>query len=290
MLEQILITGLTVSAVYSLLAIGFSLVFGVARIINLAHTALYMLAAYLIYMLTYLLGLGVLLSLMASIIVTTAIGAATYKSLIERIREHEITVIIVTVALALVIQEVMFIAFGARYHGIDSYIPGSTELLGVRVSNQHLLTLGVAAFCTAITSVFLFKTKTGLAIRVTAQDREIANLMGINVDAMCLTAVALAAALAAVAGAIVAPIFVVEPHMWMSPLVMVMAIVVLGGLGSIKGSFVGAFILGYAETLVVFLFPMGSFIKASVAIAIMVAVLLIKPEGLFGAVFEEERL
>ena len=108
MLEQILITGLTASAVYFLLAIGFSLVFGVARIINLAHTALYMLAAYLVYVLAYLLGLGVLLSVIASIIVTTAIGAATYKSLMERIREHEITVIIVTVALGLVIQEVMF--------------------------------------------------------------------------------------------------------------------------------------------------------------------------------------
>jgi branched-chain amino acid transport system permease protein len=95
--------------------------------------------------------------------------------------------------------------------------------------------------------------------------------------------------LAAVAGVIVAPLFVLDPHMWMHPLIMMLAIVVLGGLGSIKGSFVGAYILGFAETLVAFLIPMGAFLKGSVALSIMILVLLIRPEGLFGVSFEEER-
>jgi len=138
--------------------------------------------------------------------------------------------------------------------------------------------------------VFLLRTKLGLAIRVTAQDREIANLMGIDVNRMCVISVAIASALSAIAGAFVAPIFVVQPHMWMSPLVLVMAIVVLGGLGSIKGAFIGALILGFAETIVVFLAPNGSFLRESVAMVVMVITLLVRPDGLFGVAFEEERL
>lgn len=100
---------------------------------------------------------------------------------------------------------------------------------------------------------------------------------------------AIAVALAAIAGALVAPLFVLQPHMWMHPLVMVLAVVVLGGLGSIKGSLLGAFILAFAETLVVFYAPSGAYLKGAVALTIMLVVILIRPEGLFGVTFEEER-
>jgi branched-chain amino acid transport system permease protein len=138
--------------------------------------------------------------------------------------------------------------------------------------------------------VFLYKTNLGLSLRVTSQDREVANLMGINVKGICLLSVALAVSLAAIAGAVVAPSVTVEPYMWGNPLVMMFAAVILGGLGSMKGSFIGAFILGYTEVLVVFLIPAGSFIKGSVAMVIMVVILFLRPEGLFGIAFEEERL
>ena len=290
MFQQILITGILSSAVYFLLALGFALVFGVARIINLSHTALYMLAAYAVYTLINLASANVILSVVLSIIITTFIGIITYKFLVERVREHEVTVIIVTMAIALVIQELMLLFFTGRYYGIDSYIPGYVEILGIRVAYQHLLTLLVAIICSAFVSFFLLRTKVGLAIRVTAQDREIANLMGINVDRMCVIAIGIAASLSAIAGAFIAPIYVVQPYMWMSPLVIVMAIVVLGGLGSIKGALVGALILGFAETLVTYLLPNGSFLKEAVAMVVMIVVLLVRPEGLFGVVFEEERL
>jgi branched-chain amino acid transport system permease protein len=107
---------------------------------------------------------------------------------------------------------------------------------------------------------------------------------------MCLAAFGFAVLLAAIAGAVVAPIYSLDPFMWMHPLLMVCAIVVLGGLGSVAGSVVGALIMGYVETLVVFLVPMGSFVKTAVALMIMIAMLMIRPEGLFGVTFEEERL
>ena len=154
---------------------------------------------------------------------------------------------------------------------------------------QHLLALGLALVILVGVRLFLLKTRLGLAIRSTAQDREVANLMGMNVTHVAMATMAVSVGLAAATGAIVAPLMTVEPTMWMHPLIMMLAIVVLGGLGSIEGSFVGAYILGFAESLVVFLLPMGAFLKDSVALSIMILVLLIRPEGLFGVSFEEER-
>ncbi len=290
MFANILINGAITAGIYALLALGFSLIFGVAKIINLAHTAFYMLAAYFIFTFAYHLGLNAPLSATASIIITTAIGVGTYKLVIERIREHETAVLMITIALAIVFQESILLAFGSHFRSAPSFISGNVELLGVTVSIQHILTFGVVLVCLLGIWMLLSKTKLGIAIRAVAQDREIANLVGINVGTMCLITMAIAVALAAVAGAMVAPIWTIQPHMWMHPLVMVLAVVVLGGLGSLKGSFVAAFILGYTVTLVVFLFPTVSFIKEAIALTIMVAVLLIRPEGLFGVAFEEERL
>ena len=133
------------------------------------------------------------------------------------------------------------------------------------------------------------KTRFGLAIRATAQDRETANLMGMDEAWIAVTTMAVSVGLAALAGAIVVPLSVLNPLMWMPPLIMMMAVVVLGGIGSLKGSFIGAYILGFTEALVVFFLPKGSFLKLSVALSIMILVLLIRPEGLFGIAFEEER-
>jgi branched-chain amino acid transport system permease protein len=132
-------------------------------------------------------------------------------------------------------------------------------------------------------------TKLGLAIRSTAEDREVANLMGMNESRVAMITMAISVALAGFTGAVVVPLTTVNPFMWMHPLIMMMAVVVLGGLGSIKGSFFAAYILGFAEALVVFLAPMGAFLKDSVALSVMILVLLIRPEGLFGVAFEEER-
>jgi len=109
------------------------------------------------------------------------------------------------------------------------------------------------------------------------------------VNRVAMVAVALSVALAAVAGVVVAPVFVVDPLMWLAPLVTMLAIVVLGGLGSLKGSLIGALIIGYVEAITVFALPQGAFLKGAVALSIMVVVLLVRPEGLFGVAFEEER-
>ena len=289
MLVDMLIDGLIKGSVYALLAIGFSLVLGVARIINIAHTALYMTSAYMIYVGTKLMGLPAVLCMLVAILLTILLGLLIYNFFIRPIQEHEAAMLISTIAVGMMLQEIFLMIFGGHYLGVEPLVRGYATILGVRVTNQHLLALGLAVVVLVSVRFFLMKTRMGLAIRSTAQDREVANLMGMNVTGVAFVTMAVSVGLASIAGAIVVPLVTVEPTMWMHPLIMMLAIVVLGGLGSIEGSFVGAYILGFAESLVVFMVPMGSFLKDSVALTIMILVLLVRPEGLFGVSFEEER-
>jgi len=289
LLQDILVTGLVNGGVYALLAIGFSLIFGVARIVNIAHTAFYMLAAYCFYTLLVKTGLGFILSGLISVSAVTLFSVVCYRLVIEPVREHEAAVLIATIALALVFQELMLYTFGGHFLGIPSTLEGSVRFLGVSIPYQRLLILVVAAASLVLVWFLLYRTRLGLAIRATANDLEVANLMGMNVHRVAMATVAISVALAAVAGVVVAPVFVVDPFMWLAPLVTMLAIVVLGGLGSMKGSLIGALIIGYVEAITVFAVPAGAYLKGAVALLIMVIVLLARPEGLFGVAFEEER-
>jgi branched-chain amino acid transport system permease protein len=289
LLQDILVTGLVNGGVYALLAIGFSLIFGVARIVNIAHTAFYMLAAYCFYALLTKTGLGFLLSGVISVVAVTLFSMLCYRLVIEPVREHEAAVLIATIALALVFQELMLFTFGGHFLGIPSTLEGAVRFLGVSIPYQRLLILVVAGAALVLVWFILYRTRLGLAIRATANDLEVANLMGMNVNRVAMATVAISVALASVAGVVVAPVYVVDPFMWLAPLVTMLAIVVLGGLGSLKGSLIGALIIGYVEAITVFALPAGAYLKGAVALLIMVIVLLVRPEGLFGVAFEEER-
>ena len=289
MTQDILISGLINGSVYALLAIGFSLVFGVARIVNIAHTAFYMFAAYAIHTLFNNMGLSPLIAVPLAVVGVTALGMLAYKLIIERIREHETTVLIATIALALVMQETMFIIYGGHFRGNPNLVEGKMDILGVGITYQQLLTLGLVLVVLGGTWWMLMKSRLGNAIRATADDREIANLMGMNVNRIASLTIGISVFLAAIGGAVVAPLRTVTPLMWLEPLVPVLAIVVLGGLGSLKGSFIAAYLIGFVETITVFAFPEAAYLKGAMGLSIMVIVLLIRPEGLFGVVFEEER-
>lgn len=289
MVLDIIIIGLINGSTYAILAIGFSLIFGVARIVNIAHTAFYMVASFLIFFGLNKLGLHPGLTIVGSVIATAIIGLILYRIIIDPIREHEAAVLIATIALAMVMQEVMHISFGSEFLSVPPFVEGFVTISTVKITYQQIFTILGAVVVLVITWFFLMKTRLGLEIRSMAQDREVATLMGMNEKKVAMLTMGISVALAAFAGAVVVPLTVLTPTMWMGPLIMMMAVVVLGGMGSLKGSFVGAYILGFTEALVVFLVPMGGFLKASVALTIMILVLIIRPEGLFGITFEEER-
>jgi branched-chain amino acid transport system permease protein len=286
---NIIITGLITGSMLALLSIGFSLIFGVARIVNIAHTAFYMIAGYLIYVFSLKLHLHPVFSMLLAVVIVTLIGLVAYKFLIDPIREHEAAVLIATIALAMIAQEAVMLIFTGDYRTVSPLIEGYGVIFGVKIFYQQILSFVVSLLLLLFLWILLMKTRLGLAIRSTAEDREVANLMGMNDSRMAMITMGISVALAGFTGAVIAPLMVLSPFMWMEPLIMMMAVVVLGGLNSIKGSFIAAYILGFTEALVVFMIPKGAFLKGSVALIIMIIVLLIRPEGLFGVFFEEER-
>ena len=258
---NIIITGLITGSMLALLAISFSLIFGVARIVNIAHTAFYMVAAYCIFSLTGKFGLNPFAGMMIAVVVVTVLGLLAYKFLIDPIREHEAAVLIATIALAMIFQEAILLIYTGDYRTVSALIEGYFTVTGVKVFYQQVLTFGVVLVVLALLWFLLMKTKLGLAIRSTAEDREVANLMGMNDSRLAMITMGISVALAGFTGAVLAPLTVLSPYMWMEPLILMMAVVVLGGLGSIKGSFVAAYILGFTEALVVFMIPKGAFLK-----------------------------
>ncbi|MFC1824907.1 branched-chain amino acid ABC transporter permease [Thermodesulfobacteriota bacterium] len=289
-LSFILINGLMIGGTYALLAAGFALVFGVANILNFAHTALYMLTAFFLYIFMVNLGLPLLLAALLAIIVPTVIAMLFYRFFIYRVKEHKFAVIILTVSLVIIIEEVLLKVFGTDLRGIEPFIPGFIEIAGTRVSYQHVITILACIVILIALWLLLSKTRMGNAIRAVSQDGEIAGLMGINVGRIQVMTVGLSVVLAGIAAVVVAPLASLDPYMWVNPVIIILAAVVLGGMGNIKGSVYGAFILGYIEVMVVTLVPQGSFLRGVVSLLAMVLVLIIRPEGLFGVVFEEERL
>lgn len=289
-LINILVHGLTYGGMGAVLAVGFALIFGVAKMVNMAHTAFFMLAAFFIFIAINRFGLPIWAASIGSVVITSFVAIICYWLFFDRVKQHETAVMIISVAMAILFQEIFLLIYGGHYHGIPSFVSGFIDIGTARVSYKHVFAGGVSLITLLALWLLLSKTRLGNAIRSVSQDREVANLVGINVSAIYLITMGISAALAAIAGAIVAPIYMVHPLMWMQPLIMVLAAVVLGGLGSIKGAIFAAFILGFAESAVVFIIPDGSFLKGAVSLMVMVMVLVFRPEGLFGVVFEEERL
>src|SRR5258708_17864915 len=161
----------------------------------------------------------------------TLLSVLCYRRVIEPVREHEAAVLIATIALALVFQELMLFTFGGHYLGIPSTLEGGVRLAGVSIPYQRMLILLVAAVMLIIVWFVLYRTRLGLAIRATANDLEVASLMGMNVGRVAMATVAPSVALAAVPGVVVAPVFVADPFMWLAPLLTMPTIVVPGCLG-----------------------------------------------------------
>ncbi len=289
--QIVIIYSLVNGGVYALLSVGFSLIFGVGRVLNLSHAGFLMLASYSMYFFSKQQGLGIPESIAITITAVTLLGLLIYKFLIDRIREHPTAVLLVTIALLLIFEQVLFMSFGGNPgSAADAFIAGYSLIFGTKVINQYLLIMGIVAVAITVTQLLLTKTKLGITIRAVANDAEVANLMGISASRTLLITTGIATALAAVAGISMAPIWPLTPGMWGSPMLMMMVIVILGGLGSIKGSIIGAFIIGFVQILVLALLPGGGYLNLTFVLLVMVIVLIVRPEGLFGTVFEEEKL
>jgi len=286
----ILVQTLVNGRVYDLQAAGLSLVFGVGRIVNLAHTAFFVLAGYAMWSFTRALGWGAIPSIAVTVVLISLAGVFAYRFLIDRVRQHAQAVLLITVALAMAIQEILLATFGEYYRTSERLIGGQTVILGTTVSNEYLLVIGVVAAVIIMLWLLLGRTKLGTAIRATADDAEIASTMGISVPRTLMVTMGIATGLAALAACLVGSLWITYPMAWMEPLTTVLTIVVLGGLGSIKGSVIGAYMIALAELLAIQFMPSGPFLAKPFMLLVLVIVLVVRPGGLFGIILEEERL
>ena len=283
-LLTILVFGLATSGIYALMAVGVALIYGVGRVINFAHGAFYTLGAYFTYVYASRLGLGWWAGAALAILTVSLLAAAFDRLLVEPLREREIILWIMTFAFAFAVRELVVIVFGARPYSIPAFAPGSVSVLGQTIAAQRLLIVGTSGLAIGLLWAFLYRTKTGKALRAVALNRTGAHLVGIPVRSAHAAVMAISAGLAALAGIVISPINVVTPDMGLEPLLMAFTIVILGGIGSLRGSLVAALIVGYAGALVSFLWDPE--LVTFMALVVVFSVLIVRPTGLFGMAVE----
>lgn len=277
---EILIFGAVTSAIYALLAVGFTLIFGVARILNLAHGSFYALGAYGAYVLTGIVKLPLALAALIAIAVVALFGVVVERTLIRPMRKSQLAVLMISLAVALIVEQVLFLVFGSEYRNVPAFVDTKFTIGGVDVAGQRILALVVAACAIGALYLFIQRTRLGSAILAISQDAEAAQYMGIPSDRIFSVVMAISAALAALAGILAGPFLSVQPTMHLLPIVKAFAIVVVGGLGSIPGSIVAALMLGYAETLVAYL--VSTSWTEIVSVLATLLMLVFRPAGIFG--------
>jgi len=277
---EILIFGAVTSAIYAMLAVCFTLIFGVARILNLAHGSFYALGAYGAYLLTTVFNIPLVVATPLVVLGVALFGMVVERVLIRPMRKSQLAVLMISLAIALVVEQVLFLSFGSEYRNVPSFIEQKYVVGGVDVAGQRLLTLLVAVVSIGGLYLFIQRTRLGSAILAISQDPEAAQYMGIPSDRIFGIVMALSAGLAALAGIMAGPFLSVQPSMHLLPIVKAFAIVVVGGLGSIPGSIVAALMLGYAETFVAY--GISTAWTEIVSVAATLLMLVLRPAGFFG--------
>jgi branched-chain amino acid transport system permease protein len=279
-LVQILVYGAVISAIYAMLAVGFTLIFGVARILNLAHGSFYALGAYAVYTFTAVVHLPLWLASVLAVLFVAAFGMVMERVLVRPLRRSSLAVLLITLAVALMVEQMLLLVFGSEARNVPSMVNATYHFAGVDISSQRLLALIGAILILTSLWLFMQHTRLGSAILAISQDAEAAQYMGIPSDRIYSIVMGLSAGMAAAAGVLVAPFQTVIPGMGLLPLFKAFAIVVVGGLGSIPGSIVGALLLGYTETIIAFKISIEW--SQIVSVAAVLITLILRPAGLFG--------
>ena len=281
-LIQALISGILIGGVYALIGIGLTLIFGVMRIINFAHGELLMLGMYAAYYLFALLHVDPFLSVVIVAPLLFLFGALLQKTILNRaLQALPQNQILLTIGIGLILSNAVMLAFTSDYKILTTtYSSASVSAGGISISTPLLISFAITGAITAALYWFLLKTDTGQAIRATAQDREAAQLMGIDVRRMSILAFGLGSALAGTAGALIAPTYYIFPQVGGVFTLKAFVITVLGGMGSVVGATLGGVLIGVAES--VGGVYVGAGWKDVVVFVLFLVVLLVRPSGLLG--------
>jgi branched-chain amino acid transport system permease protein len=279
MIVKLLIYTLITGTVYCIIALGFSLVFGVAEILNLTHGLYYVLAGYLVYTFFAFVH-NLYLAIVLAIVGTTVFGALTYL-IINRVIDSGFKVLLATFAICGAVDEILFMIYGVSPIGLPNIIDGSVAIFGVPVIKQAILAAIVSLVVLSVFIYVLNKTDIGRAMKAVSQNTEVAKLAGINIDRVKGITVIIAALLASIAGVFYLPLQSMRPELWMKVTVLSFVIVVLGGMGTVKG-ILASYIIAFSEYATTLAFAEGSYVKEGIYLLIMILILMFRPQGLFG--------
>jgi len=285
-LAEVVVLGSIIGGIWALVASGFSLVFGVARILNFAHGTYFALGAYFAIVLDEVLKsvMPELPSLIFSVIFSTLIvgliGVTVYRICIRPVRKYEVMVILITLAIALLFEKILLAIFRDTSISVPFPISGVITVSGIPIPYMRLMALLVAILIIVLLERFINATRIGKEIIATSQDMEAAMLIGVDVEKIYTIVMFVSASLAAVAGILYSQIYAVNPQTALRVLIYAFAIVILGGLGSVRGSIIAAFIIGFMQVAVsIALEARWAEIVAMLAI---IAILIVRPRGLMG--------
>ena len=280
-LLQHLLNAVILGGTYALLGIGLTLIFGIMRVVNFTHGELYAFGAYCMYALVMRLGFDFFASLLLAVALGALVGAVIELVLLSRLRRADIdTTMLVMIGAWIIMQNAEQLIWSGVALSITSPFPSNPLVLGpASVSWTRVYVFVVALLLIAGTYFLINRTKLGKAMRATFQDRDTAALMGIRIDRIHTATFAIGSSLAAAAGALLGPVFVVQPTMGDLAAAKAFAVVILGGMGSVPGATIGGFVLAFAEELGAGYISSGY--RDAMGFVLIILILLVRPTGLF---------
>ncbi|MBS3917850.1 MAG: branched-chain amino acid ABC transporter permease [Deltaproteobacteria bacterium] len=287
---DILIYGIINSFSLALMAIGFTLVYGISRIPNFAHGALYVITGFLVWSLVHLLKLNYVVSIILALLIMGLVGAAIYRFVLIRVRGMATSEIIATYALGLAVLEFLrWGGFKGMTYTLPVFIEGSIVIGGIPVDLQRVIVIAIGIVVVTFMWLFTHFNKIGLALRGMAQDEHAAMMLGIDSDRMAVIAMAMGSMLAGIAAITLLPLGNIVVEAGYNVLILSIAVCIVGGLGSWVGAILAAFMIGFLQIITVAYIQ--SHFHMVVALLVIIATLILKPSGLFGRQKElEERV
>jgi branched-chain amino acid transport system permease protein len=280
MVGQVVVSGLLAGALYAMVALGLALIFGVMRVINIAHGTLLTLGAYTTFWWFHLLGVNPYLSLLLSMPLMFLLGVVLQRALVARVVDApEMSSLLLTFGISIALVNGIQFIFSSDLRSVE-FLTGSIVVGEIALSKSRLIAFGFAVGITALAYWFLQKTKFGKAIRATSQSREVAMICGVNVPRVHLYAFGIASALAAAGGSLVAVMVAIQPEMGQFYTFKSFLVIVLGGAGNYPGALLGGLLLGLVEQLSSLF--LTTQVSEAVAYVLLVLVLLLRPQGLLG--------
>jgi len=275
---QIFTNGVVLSCFYILVAVGLNLIMGIMHIVNFAQGTVYMLSAMLFYILCVELGIDYFLSGAISIAATAGLGILMERFLFRRLLGQFLPSLVMSLGLILAIEGAVWLRFGIISKAVPSPFRGIWKFGGASVSYERLVVIIGGLLLIGGLFIFIRHTKAGKAIRAVEQDREAAVLHGIEITKICRLVFIVSFSLSAAAAFLVTPMLVIDPNIGHTPLLKGLVIIVLGGMGSVTGTLVGGFIIGFIESITASFYDPT--IASIVSFVILMGILLVRPSGI----------